>query len=291
MFTIPKNDKNRVLRLNVNEIVPNPGQPRLHFEAEALKELAESIKQLGIVQPLTVRRIVKGYELVAGERRLRAARMAGLKHVPCIVLDLDERASGVVALVENLQRRDLDCFEEAEGIRRLIQLYGLSQEEAARKLGKSQSAVANKLRLLRLDKAAVEFIRHHGLTERHARALLRLTDADARRQTLDVILRGGLNVAQTEAYIEKLLEGSAEEAFPPPADIPAPKLQPRKPLYIVKDVRVFLNSITHAVDIMKESGIPARMERDDEDGDITLTIRIPNVSRETTHTRYVAQSG
>ncbi|GHV09788.1 nucleoid occlusion protein [Clostridia bacterium] len=275
-----KADKNRVLRIPVGEIVPNPNQPRNFFDPDALRELTDSIKQLGIVQPLTVRRVAGGYELVAGERRLRAARMAGLKAVPCVVMELDERASSVVALVENLQRRDLDCFEEAEGILRLIRLHGLSQDEAARRLGKSQSAVANKLRLLRLDRPAIEMVRHHGLTERHARALLKLDDPESRMQILTAVLKEGLNVAQTEAYIERFLDPKTER-----------KKCNQKTLYIVKDVRVFLNTISHAVDIMRSGGIDAELDQDDREGEITLTIRIPNVSRETTPTRYVAQSG
>jgi ParB family chromosome partitioning protein len=228
---------------------------------------------------------MRGFELVAGERRLRAARMAGLKEVPCIISDISEQTSSVVALVENLQRRDLDCFEEAEGIRRLIQLYGLSQDEAARRLGKSQSAVANKLRLLRLDKPTVETIRHHGLTERHARALLRVDDPTRRMHALEAILTNGMNVAQTDAYIDSLTD-------PSPITPPLPKKN--KTLYIVKDVRLFLNSITHAVDVMRGAGIDANLEREDENSDITLTITIKNgknVSRETMGKQFVEKLG
>ena len=164
----------RVRYISLNQIRPNPQQPRRSFDEDSLSELAESIRSYGILQPLTVRRQGTGYELVAGERRLRAAAMAGLREVPCLVAQVGEEDSALLALMENLQRRDLDCWEEAEALSRLIARYGLSQEEAARRLGRSQPAVANKLRLLRLPDSVRQFLQENGLTERHARALLRL---------------------------------------------------------------------------------------------------------------------
>ena len=160
----------------VEEIVPGPLQPRQRISLEGLEELRDSIAQHGVLQPLTVRQKGERFELIAGERRLRAARMAGLQEVPCIVMDVDMEDSGVIALIENIQRRDLDFIEEAEGIRQLVRLFGLSQEQVARRLGKSQSAVANKLRLLRLPRDVLERLRDVGMGERHARALLRLED-------------------------------------------------------------------------------------------------------------------
>lgn len=164
----------RVQYISLAQLSPNPQQPRRSFDEAALRELADSIRAYGILQPLTVRRTPGGYQLVAGERRMRAARMAGLREVPCLVAQVDEQDAGMLALIENLQRRDLDCFEEAAAIARLISRYGLSQEQAAEKLGKSQSAVANKLRLLRLSEPVRDSLRQAHLTERHARALLRL---------------------------------------------------------------------------------------------------------------------
>ena len=164
----------RVQYISLAQLSPNPQQPRRSFDEAALRELADSIRAYGILQPLTVRRTPGGYQLAAGERRMRAARMAGLREVPCLVAQVDEQDAGMLALIENLQRRDLDCFEEAAAIARLISRYGLSQEQAAEKLGKSQSAVANKLRLLRLSPACRALLVEHGLTERHARCLLRL---------------------------------------------------------------------------------------------------------------------
>ena len=257
----------RIIYIKPDDIAPNPNQPRKYFEATALRELANSISRYGIMQPLSVRRQGSGYELVSGERRLRAAKIAELKEVPCIVLDVTAPDSSVLALVENLQRRDLDFIEEAEGLARLIELHGMSQEEAARKVGKSQSAVANKLRILKLQPEILFVIRDAGLTERHARALLRLPNEDERVAVLSEVVKQGLNVAKTEEYIEAFL---AEK------DKPAKDTKEgQKPLYILKDVRLFLNTITRSLSIMKDSGIDAQCGRADTDTDIILTIKIP----------------
>lgn len=181
----------RVLYLSVDAIRANPDQPRKYFEPEALRELAESIGRYGILQPLTVRRGEDGYELIAGERRLRAAKLAGLREVPCLAVRSDEEKSALLSLIENLQRQDLHYMEEAAAIAKLIAVYGLSQEQAAERLGKSQSAVANKLRLLRLSPACVTLLREGGLSERHARALLRLSDENERLAALRVIVERG----------------------------------------------------------------------------------------------------
>ena len=255
----------RVQYLPVNRIRPNPRQPRRSFSEEALQELAGSITAYGILQPLTVRRTGRYYELIAGERRLRAARLAGLWEVPCLIARVGEEDSALLALIENLQRRDLDCWEEAEAIARLIRRYGLSQEQAARKLGKSQPAVANKLRLLRLEEPLRRRILDSGLTERHARALLRLETDEARRQALDTIVRRQLNVAQSETLVDAMLRSAA-----PPAR--------KRPTYIIKDVRLFLNSIDHSLDVMRRSGVEADMGRQDTEEAIVLTIRIPKRS-------------
>lgn len=193
----------RVRYIPVGEIRPNPHQPRRHFAEDGLRELADSIRAYGILQPLTVRKMQQGYELVAGERRLRAARFAGLREVPCLVAQVGEEDSALLALIENLQRRDLDCWEEADAIARLIREYGLSQEAAAEKIGKSQSGVANKLRLLRLTESVRQLLRESGLTERHARALLRLTDEEDQRRVIRAAVEGGWNVARTEEYVER----------------------------------------------------------------------------------------
>ena len=251
----------RVQYISLSRLTPNPQQPRRSFDEAALRELAESIRVYGILQPLTVRRVGEGYQLIAGERRMRAARIAGLREVPCLVAQVDEQDAGMLALIENLQRRDLDCFEEATAIARLISRYGLSQEQAAEKLGKSQSAVANKLRLLRLSEPVRQGLRQAGLTERHARALLRLPDEAAQISALATIAARGWNVAQTESYVERLL-----------TEAPAPQ---RPATYIIKDVRLFLNSIDRSLQVMRQSGVNADLGRRDTDSEILLTIRIP----------------
>lgn len=257
----------RVQYLPINQIRPNPQQPRRHFEVEALQELAESIRGYGILQPLTVRKAVNGYELVAGERRLRAARIAGCREVPCLVAQVDEEDSALLALIENLQRRDLDFWDEAEAIARLISRYDLSQEQAAKKIGKSQSAVANKLRLLRLSDAVRQKLQEAELTERHARAMLRLTDEQEQLRVIEHIARQGLNVAQTEAYIEQILHKVQTE---PPKGRTA---------YIIKDVRLFLNSVNRGLTMMRQAGVNADWGRQDTEDAILLTIRIPKKAK------------
>ena len=257
----------RVQYIPLGRIRPNPQQPRHSFDEEGLAELAASIRSCGILQPLTVRRAGEGYELVAGERRLRAARIAGLREVPCLVAQVGEEDSALLALMENLQRRDLSFMEEAAAIAQLVQRWGLSQEEAARRLGKSQSAVANKLRLLRLPEAVVEQIRQGDLSERHARALLRLTDPEEQLAAVKTILARHLNVAQTEEYIETLLR---EIQTAPPR---------RRPTFILKDVRLFLNSLDRSLNLMRSAGVNAACGRQDTEDEILLTIRIPKARR------------
>lgn len=253
----------RVRYISLNQIRPNPQQPRRSFDEEGLAELAASIRSCGILQPLTVRRAGEGYELVAGERRLRAARIAGLREVPCLVAQVGEEDSALLALMENLQRRDLDCWEEAQAIARLISRYGLSQEEAARRLGRAQPTVANKLRLLRLPEDVRALLRENGLTERHARALLRLQDPEVQRRAAGDMVRRGMNVAQAEAYVEKLLQSA--QVTPPRG----------RSTYIIKDVRLFLNSVDRGLHLMRQAGVDAGWNRQDTDREILLTIRIP----------------
>lgn len=255
-----------VIWLPVSSIQPNPVQPRKNFEDEGLAELAASIREYGILNPLTVRLRGCRYELVAGERRLRAAKLAGLSEVPCMLLDVDMEDASLIALVENLQRRDLDFVEEANGISQLIKLFGMSQEEAARRIGKSQSAVANKLRLLKLPQEVLDKLLEHGLTERHGRALLRLDTPERQAQALEHVIDLGLNVAMTEAYIDALLAADKAE--------PESKAEPKR-TFIMKDVRVFMNTIMHGLDLMKQGGIAADLRRDETDSELILTISIP----------------
>lgn len=258
-------ESTRVYYIPVEQIRPNPSQPRKIFDPASLQELAASIQEYGIIQPLTVRRREEGFELVSGERRLRAAKLAGLGQVPCIQLGVDEEQSGMIALVENLQRRDLDYIEEAEGLARLMRLYGLSQEQAARRVGKSQSAVANKLRLLRHSPAVLAALREYDLSERHARALLRLPTETQRMEAIRQIVRREMTVARTEQYVEELLNLEQEEAQAPKGT--------RK--FLLKDIRLFLNTIDHSLDLVKHAGIQADSSRQETDQEIILTIRLP----------------
>ena len=264
VLTLVSGREDRVLRrIRISEIVRNPNQPRRYFDPEAIATLAESIRQYGVLNPLTVRRTANGgYELVAGERRLRAARVAGLTDVPCLLINADGEDSSVIALVENLQRRDLDYIEEAEGLQKLMQQYHLSQEQAARRIGKSQSAVANKLRILRHPPSVLQALREHHLTERHARALLRLPDEEERLRVIGLIVQGEWTVAKTEQYIDARL---------------APKAPQRRELgtFVLRDVRVFLNSIDHQLDLVRAAGVSASRDRQETDREIVLTIRIP----------------
>lgn len=255
----------RVIELEPDQIIPNPAQPRKTFQEDELENLAHSIRTNGLIQPLTVRKTAVGYELVAGERRLRACRLAGMKTVACIVSECTSAESAAMAMAENLQRSDLGVFEEAEGIRSLLASWGITQEEAAARLGMSQSAVANKLRLLRFSQEERAEISRAGLTERHARALLRLENVQMRRKALGVVAARELSVRETEEYVSGLLTEVPEK--------------PRRTV-IVKDVRIFLNTISHAVQTMKQSGISAQTLQSETDEYIECIVRIPKAQAE-----------
>ena len=246
----------RVMFLPARAIRPNPAQPRKIFQEEALTELADSIRQHGILQPLSVRRVGNAYELIAGERRLRAAQLAGLGEIPCIVMNMDDRESAMTAMVENLQRQDLDFVEEAQGISRLMEQWAMSQEQVARLLGKSQSAVANKLRLLRHSPQVLQMLRESGLTERHGRALLKLPTEGEKLVAISMITQQAMNVARTEKFIQDLLTRES-------------KLPQRV------NVGVFLNNLSQSLARIQQSGIPAVSERRDTEDEIVLTITIP----------------
>ena len=256
----------KVLWLPAAEIRPNPMQPRRTFEETGLREVAESIRRHGILQPLTVRRTAAGWELVAGERRLRAAVLAGLETVPCLEAEVDGRASALLALVENLQRKDLHYLEEAEAIAAFLHQTGMTQEAVAAQLGMSPSALANKLRLLRLSPACRALLVEHGLTERHARCL-RLEDEGERLTALRQAAAKHWNVAQTEQYVERRL--AALQTAPPAG----------RRTYIIKDVRLFLNSVDRGLRLIRDAGVDARTEREETEDEIVLTLRIPKQRR------------
>ncbi len=259
----PYTDRGRVWMIPTGDILPNPHQPRREFALDKLVELAQSISENGVLQPLCITMESGKPVLVAGERRLRAARIAGLREVPCVEVDADDRRRRVLALVENLQREDMNCFETAEGIRELMTSFELTQCEVAQQLGYSQSAVANKLRLLRLSPEERETLLSAGLTERHARTLLRLDNREQRQAALTRMAAEKLTVAQSERLVEDLLHGRVRR-------------RPAKPL--VRDVRVFFNTVNHALDIMRRGGIPAEAQRRDGDEYIEYIVKIPRAA-------------
>ena len=265
---IQKSTDVQILQIPLSKIVPNPYQPRKEFESEALSELADSIRQYGVLQPLLV---APGkddtYILIAGERRLRASTMAGLGTVPVIVSEYTTQQIAEIALIENLQRKDLHYLEEAEGYEKLVNTFHLTQESMAIRVGKKQSTIANKLRLLRLPSSVRKKLHDSDLTERHARVLLKLENEDLQKAVLQKVLKGHLNVRQTEALVEKTLKEAG-------------KLNQKKPRFvIVNDVRIYLNSIKEIMETVKTSGIPSSMEQEMDGDDVVVTLRIKNVKK------------
>ncbi len=253
----------RVLDLPISKISPNPDQPRRSFSPESLTSLAKSIAQDGVIQPLTVREQNGGYVLVAGERRLRAARLAGLSSVPCVVVKLSDKRSAVVALIENIQRADLSFFEEAEAISSLINTYRMTQEEVALRLGMAQPTVANKLRLLKLEPAERRLLTEAGLSERHARTLLRLPEPEQRLDAIKYIIAHSLNVSQTESYTDKLLaEQKRRRSY-------------KKRSAVLGDLRLFFNTVDKAVEVIRLAGVEAKVDKTEQDGFIEYLISIP----------------
>jgi len=249
----------RVTQIKISQIVVSSAQTRSRFEKEKLEKLAQSISQNGLLQPLTVRRLGKMFELVAGERRLRALKMLGLEYAPCIVITAGEQQAAVLTIIENLQRENLNIFEEAEAIETLISKWGVTQSQAAERLGLSQSAVANKLRVLRLCESEREKILKSSLSERHARALVRVTDQRERVRALNHIIANELNVMQAERYIDRLLN----------------KEKKGSTKIIFKDLRIFINTINMAIETMKKAGVKAEAKKGETESFIEYTIRIP----------------
>ena len=263
LFGFEPDNRGIVLELPTGAIKPNPRQPRKHFDAGELTSLSRSIAQDGVIQPLTVRDMGGYYELVSGERRLRAAKIAGLKTVPCIIADISDERSAVYALIENIQRCDLNFFEQAQAISQLVSEYGLTQEEAALRLGLSQPAVANKLRLLRLSDDERELIISHSLSERHARALLRCSDKAQRAEVIEKIVSASLNATQTEKYISSLQKSEEIKK----------SYQKRAP--ILRDVRLFVNTMNKAVRVMQLAGVKANTKKVEHEGYVDYIVSIP----------------
>lgn len=256
--------ESKIILIPQSEILPNPNQPRKRFNYDELEGLAQSIRANGILQPLLVRTNEDGrYELVAGERRLRAARLVGITKVPCVVNDISESDSAVFAIIENLQRQNLDFFEEAEALATLVSEYRMSQEELCKKLGKAQSTLSNKLRLLKLSDEMRYKISRAGLSERHARALLALEDEVQRGRALSIIIDRHLTVNESESLIEQMLRKNE-----------APKRQILKGF---KDIRIFINTLNNAVDTIRRAGIDADSVKTETDEYVEYIVRIPKL--------------
>jgi ParB family chromosome partitioning protein len=261
-------EQKNIIYIKIENIRPNPYQPRKQFNKASLAELCESIKQYGVIQPINVRKITsRRYELVAGERRLRAATMAGLSEIPAIIINVDDNDSAVMALIENLQREDLNYMDEAEGYYNLIKEHGLTQEELARKVGKSQSTVANKIRLLKLTPLVKKILADNNLTERHARALLKLHDEQLQLKVLKHVCEKGLNVKRTEELVERAIDRYTKKL--------TMDRNEKRFTKAIKDIRIFVNTVRQAVDIMKKSGVNAKAVQIDRGEYVEFVVRIP----------------
>lgn len=253
---------NNITYIPTEKLLPNPNQPRHQFGSDEMLQLANSIKENGVLQPLLIRRINNSEycEVVAGERRLRASILAGIENVPCIEIECDREKSAVYSILENVQREDLTFFEEANAIGQLVSVFGMSQQDIAKKLGKSQSAVSNKLRLLKLPVDVRYFIEKEGLSERHARALLKLDNEKDIWKALNVIKERNLNVAQTDSYIATFGQKPT-------------KTTRKQPIF--KDFRIFVNTINKAIETMKASGVDAISDKTETDEYIEFRVKIP----------------
>ncbi len=263
-----KDDKDNVHHIDVSEIIPNPYQPRKVFHNDSLQELAASIQEYGVIQPLIVRNMENGFELVAGERRLRASKLAGLQQVPVIVKEFTDKEVAELAMIENLQREDLHFLEEAEGFQQLITSFDFTQEELARRMGKNQSTIANKLRLLKLIPEVRAVIATEKLTERHARSLLKIDDARLQMEVLDIIREKALNVRETEELIEEFLEDIAKQ-------IEEKNMPKRNVVKVIRDVRIFINTINNVVGEMKKTGLKIKIKQEQDEEYIHINLRIP----------------
>ncbi len=257
--------KDRITYLPLGSIKVNVAQPRRRFDRDKLCELAESIKENGLLQPITVRRVNKEYMLIAGERRLRACHIAGVERIACIVIEADENKSATFALLENLQRADLNFMEEAEGIAHIMRACKYTQEEVAKKLGKTQAAISNKLRLLRIPIEVSAKLLDAGMCERHARAILKLKSREEMYSAVDYIIENKLNVNDTEEYIEAILKKK---------EVTKREDRKQQQRYIIKDVRLFYNTVGRALDTMRRAGIKTDFMRDEDETSINMSIKI-----------------
>lgn len=251
---------NEIIDIPIEEVVANPDQPRQVFDNEGIHELSESIKAFGVLQPISVRKVEAGYELIMGERRLRASTLAGLETVPAIVIDSDSTDSAFMALIENLQRVDLNFIEEAEGFKRLVEQHDMSQKDIAARVGKNQSTISNKLRILKLSERVRDKIIRSGLSERHARALLKLEDEDLQEKVLGQVIKNDLTVKKTEELVQTYLE------------LNEPK---KKNIRGVFNYRIYINTLKQAYQAIKDTGLNAEFDQSDKGDHIEVVVRIP----------------
>lgn len=255
----------KVIMIPLNSIVPNKSQPRKTFDESAIYTLSQSIKENGIIQPVSVRKRGAIYEIISGERRCRASKLAGLTEIPCIVMDIDDESSAIYALIENIQRSDLSFFEEAIAIDKLITEYGLTQQEAARRLGKAQSTIANKLRLLKFTDAERSVLVKGNLSERQARAIIRINDESERSKVLFEVIRNSLNLEQTENIVNRVLNSSVKDHQP----------KTNRQLFKIPLPKVYFNSINKIVSRMKDANIHCETVTSQANGFFEYTIRVP----------------
>lgn len=246
-------------QIDINKIVANENQPRKVFDDEKIEELATSIKENGLIQPIIVRKYNRGYQIIAGERRFRACKLAGLKTVPCVIKDIDDKQVDTFAIIENIQREDLSPIEEAKAYKTLIDTYKMNQTELANKVGKKQSTIANKLRLLKLSDDVKYALKAKQITERHARAMLSL-DKEAQQQILKEVLKKSLNVKQTESLINK-----------PVKNKPKAKKGPTK---ISKNMKIAMNTLNQAIELIQKTGIEVMSETQEADEEYIITLKI-----------------
>lgn len=260
---MPASGTSSIVQLPIHLVIPNPNQPRKFFSHDSIRELSDSIRRYGVLQPVTVRRKNDGtYELVAGERRLRAAALAGNLKIPAIIMDMSDDDSAIVALMENIQRENLTFMEEAVAYRQLLEMCFITQDELAKRLGKSQGAIANKIRLLKLPQSVREIVRDFNLTERHARALLRLSSESEQVYAARRIADLNLGVKQADELVDRIIKKGIDEK-------PTEKV-----IKSITDVRVFFKTITKAISLMNDKGIEASAKKDETDNYYEYLIRI-----------------
>lgn len=261
-----KNFQPEIKYIPISDIKPNPYQPRKDFNQRSLEELSQSIKSYGVIQPISVRQIKEdSYELIAGERRLRASELAELHEIPAIIVDYRDKESALIALMENLQREDLNFIEEAEGYNNLIEDHGFTQQEIAEKMGKNQSTIANKLRLLKLPEDIKKNLLEYNLTERHGRALLKLADDDLKRKILEKVMKNELNVNKTEELVNDILDDLTKRE----------DNEVKQNIKSMINIRIYLNTIKKAFSAIKDTGVKAEYKEVDKGDHVEVVVKIP----------------